>query len=100
MLCGPCFLDGNYVMAQVLLNQMLGQLQALEPQELQQLTEAIQLQLAPPIVTSDQTAFRQALMASGLVRQRQNPAARSIGDRPLIQVQGKSVSQSIIEERR
>jgi hypothetical protein len=87
-------------MAQVLLNQMLGQLQSLAPQELQQLTEAIQLQLAPPIATSDQTAFRQALVASGLVRQLKNPAAKSIGDRAVIQVQGKAISQSILEERR
>jgi hypothetical protein len=87
-------------MAQVLLNQMLGQLQSLEPQELQQLTEAIQLQLAPPIATSDQTAFRQALVASGLVRQLKNPAAKSISDRAVIQVQGKAISQSILEERR
>jgi hypothetical protein len=87
-------------MAQVLLNQMLGQLHSLEPQELQQLTEAIQLQLAPPISTSNQTAFRQALVASGLVRQLRNPAAKPIGDRAVIQVQGKAISQSILEERR
>jgi hypothetical protein len=87
-------------MSQVLLNQMLSQLQSLAPQELQQLTEAIQLQLAPSIATSNQTAFRQALVASGLVRQLRNPAAKSIGDRSVIQVQGKAVSQSILEERR
>jgi hypothetical protein len=100
VLYGSSLLDGKHFMAQILLNQMLSQLQGLEPQELQQLTEAIQLQLAPAITTSNQTDFRQALIASGLVRQMKSPPAKPIANRQLIQVQGKAVSQSIIEERR
>jgi hypothetical protein len=98
---GPSSVDGQHPMAQLLLNQILSQLQALERQELQQLTEAIQLQLGPAHTAANPIAFREALLASGLVRQlKTRTATKSITDRQPIQVQGKAVSQSIIEERR
>jgi hypothetical protein len=100
MLPGPFDVDGQLPMAQVLLNQMLHQIQALEPQELVQLTEAIQLQLGPANPAANPIAFRAALLASGLVQQLKPRTARTITDRQPIQVQGKSISQSIIEERR
>jgi hypothetical protein len=45
-------------------------------------------------------AFRQALLASGLVKRLAPPRDPSIADRPLIEVQGKPVSVTLLEERR
>ncbi len=45
-------------------------------------------------------AFHQALLASGLVKQIKKPLSYQLSARRLVQVQGKSVSETIIEERR
>ena len=45
-------------------------------------------------------AFRQALLASGLVTRLAPPRDPSTADRPLIEVAGKPVSETLIEERR
>ena len=45
-------------------------------------------------------AFDLALLASGLVKRLAPPRDLSKADRPLIAVQGKPVSETIIEERR
>lgn len=45
-------------------------------------------------------AFRQGLLASGLVKQLAPPRDPSTADRSLIEVPGKPVSETLIEERR
>jgi tetratricopeptide (TPR) repeat protein len=45
-------------------------------------------------------AFHQALLASGLVKQIKQPSRNPQSVRQLIQVQGKPISETIIEERR
>jgi len=77
------------------LNQILKQLETLELKELQQLNQTIQKYLAVK-----QAAFHQALIDSGLVKQIKHPAYEPITERRLIQVEGKPVSETIIEERR
>ncbi len=82
------------------LNQILKQLETLERKELQQLNQTIQNYLADKEETVKQAAFHQALIDSGLVKQIKHIAYESINERRLIHVEGKPVSQTIIEERR
>ncbi|MCU0568405.1 MAG: hypothetical protein MUF49_17630 [Oculatellaceae cyanobacterium Prado106] len=86
-------------MSQAILNQILDQLPALEPSELKQLQQALHEYLGNNAITAEQIALHQALIASGLVRQVKQPIDPSVTRLPLIDVQGKPVSQTIIEER-
>lgn len=87
-------------MSQAILNQIINQLQVLEPSELQQLSQVIQKYLQDNEATAKRTAFHQALVRSGLVRQIKKPTLEPRTQQHLIQVQGESVSQTIIGERR
>lgn len=87
-------------MAQAILNQILDQLEALEPEELQQLNQVIQKHLAAIEEAVQQTTFHQALFTSGLVKQLKQPSYNRQTERRLIQIQGTPVSETIIEERR
>ena len=87
-------------MAQATLNQILAQLETLELEELQQLNQAIQRYLAEKEETTKRPTFHKALLASGLVKQLKQPSYTRQIERQLIQVQGKPVSETIIEERR
>lgn len=86
-------------MALITLNQILNQLETLEIEELQQLNQTIQKYLADKEETLKQAAFHQALIDSGLVKQIKYPVYEPITERQLIQVEGKPVSETIIEER-
>lgn len=87
-------------MPQALLNQILNQLQSLEPSELQQLSQVIQRYLKDDEVTAKRAAFHQALVGTGLVRQIKNPNFEGRTHQRLIQIQGEPISQTIVEERR
>ncbi|WP_013320858.1 hypothetical protein [Gloeothece verrucosa] len=50
--------------------------------------------------TVQKTKFYQALLESGLVKQIKNPTYDEPTKRKLLEVQGKPVSETIIEERR
>jgi len=87
-------------MTQVILNQILEQLKTLEVEELRQLNQVIQKRLADKEEAAQRSTFHEALLASGLVKQIKQPAYRQQTKQRLIQVQGKPVSKTIIEERR
>lgn len=87
-------------MALITLNQILNQLETLEIEELQQLNQTIQKYLADKEETLKQAAFHQAMIDSALVKQIKYPVYEPITERQLIQVEGKPVSETIIEERR
>lgn len=87
-------------MAQAILNQILEQLKILELEELQQLNQAIQKRLADKAEATQRSTFHQALLASGLVKQIKEPTYSQQTKQQLIQIQGKPVSETIIEERR
>lgn len=87
-------------MPQAILDQILDQLKTLEPSELQQLSQALQRYLADGETSIKRGSFHQALVASGLVRQIKTPTFELKARQSLIQSQGESVSQTIIEERR
>lgn len=87
-------------MTQALLNQILTQLQSLEPSELQHLSQVIQSYLEQQDVSVKQASFHQALLEAGLVRQIKHPNFDERAQTRLIQVQGEPLSQTIIGERR
>lgn len=85
-------------MSQTILSQMLERLQLLEPVELQQLDRAVKERLTNQEQTAKQVSFHQALVDSGLVRQIKKVSYQS-RKRQLIEIQGKPISETIIEER-
>lgn len=87
-------------MAQAVLNQILNQLQMLEPSELQQLSQVIQRYLQDNEASAKRVAFHQALVGSGLVRQIKKPNFEDRTHQPLILVKGEPISQTILGERR
>lgn len=87
-------------MPQAVLQQILEQLQTLEPSELQQLSAAVQSYLADKETAAKRTVFHQSLVAAGLVRQMKNPTFKQRTHQQLVQIQGEPVSQTIAEERR
>lgn len=87
-------------MALETLNYILQQLETLEITELQQLNQAIQKYLASKEENLKQAAFHQALIDSGLVKQIKHPMYEPLTERRLIQIEGKPISETIIEERR
>jgi hypothetical protein len=82
------------------MNQILEQLETLELEELQQLNQTIQQYLANKEESVKQAAFHQALIDSGLIKQIKHPVYEPITERRLIQIEGKPISETIIEERR
>ncbi len=87
-------------MAQATLHLVLDQIKTLNPDELRQVSQAVQERLDVREESRRHWQFYQALISSGLVRQLRKPAATSSPQRRLIAVQGEPVSQTIIEERR
>jgi hypothetical protein len=87
-------------MTQAILTQILNQLETLELEELQQLNQTIQQYLMDKEEVDKQAVFHQSLLDAGLVKQIKRPSYQSITERRLIQVEGKPVSETIIEERR
>jgi len=87
-------------MAQAILDQILAQLEMLDLEELQQLNQAIQRYLSDQEETAKRATFDKALLGSGLVKQLKQPSDSRPSERRLIQVQGKPVSETIIEQRR
>jgi len=85
-------------MSQAILQQILNQLESLEPEELQQLNQIIQEYFLNK-EQAKRTEFHKALLNSGLVKQIKQASSIGKTERPLIQVQGKPVSETIIEER-
>jgi hypothetical protein len=86
-------------MTQVIVNQILNQLETLGTEELQQLSKSIQSKLAQH-QTAQQAGFLQALLASGMTQQIKYPTSHQSIKRRLVEIQGKPLSETILEERR
>jgi len=87
-------------MGQSVLERILEQLDGLEPRELERVGDAVRERLAPPEEQHKRQAFRDALLAAGLVRQLRAPLPRNDRERRLVQAQGQPVSETIVKERR
>ncbi|MBW4620511.1 MAG: hypothetical protein KME17_14305 [Cyanosarcina radialis HA8281-LM2] len=87
-------------MAQAILNEILDRIKTLELNELQQLNQVIQKYLISQEEDPERTAFHRSLLNSGLVRKIERSTEDRLTERRLIQVEGKPVSETLIEERR
>ncbi len=87
-------------MQQAVLEQLLEQIHVLDPKELRQVQRVVQERLAPSGESHKRRAFYRSLQASGLVKQVKQRPMTEFANRPLIEVDGPPVSQTIIEERR
>jgi hypothetical protein len=81
-------------------DKVLEQVKILSPDEQYRLQRALEEILNQHEATKKMKAFHQALLTSGLVKTIKKPRRTSTGERELIRVQGKPVSETIIEERR
>ena len=87
-------------MAQSTLTHVLEEIKTLEPEELHQVEQAVRGLLESRPKEADRETALRILQESGLVREvRRPPLDRDI-ERPLVPIQGKPLSETIIEERR
>jgi hypothetical protein len=87
-------------MAKATLDRIIEEIKTLDAEEWRRLREALDTMAAPSEEAHKREALRQALRAAGLVTQMRQPRAADTPNRRLIEVQGKPVSETIIEERR
>ena len=87
-------------MGQATLTRILDDIKALQPDELRQVQHAIAKQLAPSQASLEEERFLKTLLASGLVKEIKRPLRDRPIERPLVPMQGKPLSETIIEERR
>ena len=87
-------------MAQATLDQVISQLDTLQAEELQQLEDAVKARLKPASEEDKKVALQEAMLAAGLILRINPPRDPSKAERPLIEVQGEPVSETILRERR
>jgi hypothetical protein len=87
-------------MAKATLDRIIKEIKTLAPDERRQLREMLDALLVPAEGADKRKALHQALRTAGLVTQVREPRASDIPHRRRIEVQGKPVSETIIEERR
>jgi hypothetical protein len=92
--------EGNLCMAKATLDRIVEEIKTLAPAEWRQLREILDTMLIPAETEDKRTALHQALRAAGLMTQIRQPRAADTPHRHRIEVQGKPVSETIIEERR
>jgi len=84
----------------MLTQEFIEEVSTLSPDEQRQLRKLLDEKLAQRDEAAKMDAFRQALLVAGLVKTIKTPRVTNTADRKLIQVTGKPLSQTIIEERR
>lgn len=87
-------------MASIVFQEILSRLEELEVNELQELNQVIRQYIANQEESCQKVAFHEALLSSGLVKQIKRPIYRQTTQEQLIHLEGKPISETIIEERR
>jgi len=87
-------------MAQMILDRILQEIKTLEPAELLQVQQAVQARLVPTGYSPEEAGVLQEMLKVGLLteikpRRMDHPVMY-----PLVPIQGKPLSASILEERR
>jgi hypothetical protein len=82
------------------LNRAIAAIQELDPEEPRQVQHAVQERLEQQAEADAREAFHQALLASGLVKALKTPSGRPAAERPLVPIQGKPLSETLLEDRR
>ncbi len=87
-------------MTQATLFNLINQLELLDLEELQTLSQVIQVRLNTVNQFDNLAKFHDALLASGLGRQLKPVKTQLPAQRTLIKIKEKPISETIIEERR
>ena len=87
-------------MAQATLDRVLEQIKTLKQEELQEVERTVRGLLEPASKAAQREAALRVLEESGLVKQIKRPPMVDTPERPLVPIQGKPLSKTIIEERR
>jgi hypothetical protein len=87
-------------MAEAAVTRALEILQELSVEELRQVRSALEERMRQEGEAAAQGAFHQALLAAGLVKELKAGPSRVHGERPLVPIQGRPLSETIVEERR
>lgn len=87
-------------MAQAVLNRVLEEIKTLEPQELQLVESVVRELLQPDPKEAQREAVLRVLQKSGLVKDIKRPPLDAARQRTAVPIQGKPLSETIIEERR
>jgi hypothetical protein len=87
-------------MAQAALERILDEIKTLDPKELQEVERVVRSLLEPSSKEAEREAVLRVLQNSGLVKEIKRPPMDVARERPLGSVQGKPISETIIEERR
>jgi len=87
-------------MAKATLDRIIKEIKTLAPDERRQLCEMLGALMVLAEEEDKRKTLHQALRAAGLITQVRQPRATDTPHRRRIEVQGKPVSETIIEERR
>jgi hypothetical protein len=87
-------------MAQAILNRVLKDIKTLQPDELRQVQRVVEEQLAPATSEDPDERVLQEMLKAGLITEIKRPDRTPKPERRLIPIQGKPLSETIIEERR
>ena len=87
-------------MAQVTLERILQDIKTLEPEELLQVEQAVQAQLARTGYSLEEELVLQELLKVGLLTEIKPRRTDRQVAYPLVPIQGKPLSETILEERR
>ena len=82
------------------LSRVLDDLKTLEPDELHQVQQVVKEQLGQFASYDPDERVLQAMLTSGLISEIKRPGRSGKRKRRLIHVQGKPMSETIVEERR
>ena len=87
-------------MARATLDRIVEEIKTLSPDEWRQLRKMLDAMMVPAEEEDKRKTLHQALRAAALITQVRQPRATDTPHRRRIEVQGKPVSETIIEERR
>ena len=86
-------------MAQATLAHILNEIQTLEAEELKEVERVVRGLLEPSAQEAEREAVLQILQASGRVKDIKRPSTRVAVEGHAVPIQGKPLSETIIEER-
>jgi hypothetical protein len=87
-------------MTQATLTYILDAIKTLEPDELREVERTVRGLLEPDTREAEREAALQVLQESGLVKEIKRPPMVARQEHPPVPIQGKPLSETIIEERR
>ena len=87
-------------MSAVTLSRVIEDVKALTPEEQREVREVLDEALSHSREADKTAGFHGALLYAGLVKEVRAPGSRRIAARRLVEIRGKPLSETIIEERR